>query len=328
MRTIAFFNNKGGVGKTSLVYHLSQMFADNGLRITAVDLDPQANLTSMCLDEDDLERIWSKSHDRTIYGAIRPLLEGEGDIGELKSEAIRKGLWLIVGDLALSRAEDELSGQWPDCLDRKPRAFRVLSALSRVIDQVGADIDADLALIDVGPNLGALNRAALLGAEYVVVPLAPDLYSLQGLDNLGPTLRRWRQEWQERLPRNPVGNLDLPAGKMAPLGYVVMQHGLRDNRPVKAYKRWMDQIPQTYADAVLDERTNSVNDVLKDPHCLALLKHYRSLMPLAMEAHKPMFDLRPADGAIGAHVAAVRSCYNDFHTLAAKIAATIGLEIH
>ena len=43
---IAFFNNKGGVGKTSLVYHLSWMYADMGLKVLAADLDPQANLTA------------------------------------------------------------------------------------------------------------------------------------------------------------------------------------------------------------------------------------------------------------------------------------------
>jgi chromosome partitioning protein len=51
------------------------------------------------------------------------------------------------------------------------------------------------------------------------------------------------------------------------------------------------------------------------------------LMPLAMESHKPMFYLKPADGAIGAHVSAVRDCYDDFHALAQKIAAGIGLEL-
>lgn len=327
MKTIAFFNNNGGVGKTSLVYHLAHMFADNGVRVVAVDLDPQANLTSMCLEEDDLERLWSRSGDRTIYDAIRPLLEGEGDIGELRTEALGKGLSLVVGDLALSKAEDELSSQWPVCLDGKARAFRVLSAISRVVAQAGRDIDAEIALLDVGPSLGALNRAALLGAEYVVVPLAPDIYSLQGLDNLGPTLRRWRKEWRERVARNEVQNLPLPTGNMEPLGYVIMQHGLRDNRPVKAYKRWMDKIPQTYASAVIGNASDAGQDVLHDPHCLALLKHYRSLMPLAMEAHKPMFQLRPADGAIGAHVAAVDSCYVDFHQLAKRIATGIGVQM-
>ena len=46
---LTFFNNKGGVGKTSLVYHLSWMFAEQGFRVLAVDLAPQANLTSACL---------------------------------------------------------------------------------------------------------------------------------------------------------------------------------------------------------------------------------------------------------------------------------------
>ena len=50
MKTIAFFNNEGGVGKTSLVYHLAWMYADLGLSVLAADLDPQANLTTMFLD--------------------------------------------------------------------------------------------------------------------------------------------------------------------------------------------------------------------------------------------------------------------------------------
>jgi cellulose biosynthesis protein BcsQ len=55
---LTFFNNKGGVGKTSLVYHLSWMFAEGGRRVIAMDLDPQANLTAAFLDEDKLESLW------------------------------------------------------------------------------------------------------------------------------------------------------------------------------------------------------------------------------------------------------------------------------
>ena len=51
---IAFFNNKGGVGKTSLVYHLSWMYSEIGLKVLSSDLDPQANLTSAFLDDDRL----------------------------------------------------------------------------------------------------------------------------------------------------------------------------------------------------------------------------------------------------------------------------------
>jgi cellulose biosynthesis protein BcsQ len=180
--------------------------------------------------------------------------------------------------------------------------------------------DAEVILMDLGPNLGALNRAALIAADYIAVPLAPDLFSLQGLRNLGPTLRRWRKEWQERLVKNPVGDLKLPTGRMHPVGYIVLQHSVRLDRPVQAYNRWIARIPQVYRDAVLGEPANGDITVIDDPHCLALLKHYRSLMPLAQEARKPMFHLKPADGAIGAHLQAVQSAHRDFVALAHGIA--------
>ena len=122
MKTITFFNNKGGVGKTSLVYHLAWMYADLGVNVVAADLDPQANLTSMFLDDSHLETLWTEGNRRrTIYGAIQPLLEGSGDVTIPHVEHPSPGLGLVIGDLALSAAEDELSSQWPDCLDRKPR---------------------------------------------------------------------------------------------------------------------------------------------------------------------------------------------------------------
>ena len=90
----------------------------------------------------------------------------------------------------------------------------------------------------------------------------------------------------------------------------------------------MDKIPPVYRTAVLDQPMSGiVPKVENDPNCLAQLNHYRSLMPLAMEAHKPMFRLSPADGAIGAHVEAVRSCRADFLALARKVGAAAGLAL-
>lgn len=91
--------------------------------------------------------------------------------------------------------------------------------------------------------------------------------------------------------------------------------------------RWMDRIPVVYREAVLDEQPNHAPSVADDPHSLAQLKHYRSLMPLAMEANKPMFFLKAADGAIGAHVEAVRSCYQDFFHLAQCVASHVGIQV-
>ena len=320
MTTVAFFNNKGGVGKTSLVYHLAWMLGERGRCVIAADLDPQANLTGMFLDETGLEHLWRSGNKGTIDEGVAPLFEGTGDIVESPQiEEIGERIGLLMGDLALSRREDELSTQWPKCLDGDKRAFRVTTAFARLIARAGRQFGADLALLDVGPNLGAINRAALVASDSVVIPLAPDLFSLQGLRNVGPTLRDWRRAWSERATRKPEGlNIEMPSGSMKPLGYVIMRHSIRLSRPVQAYGRWIDKIPSEYAKAVTQDGLASA-PAEQDPNCLAHLKDYRSLMPMAQEANRPMFLLKPAHGAIGAHQQAVRDCYTDFRDLAQEL---------
>lgn len=89
----------------------------------------------------------------------------------------------------------------------------------------------------------------------------------------------------------------------------------------------MERIPAEYRRSVLQTGESGTNQVLEDTNCLALLKHYRSLVPLAMEARKPMFFLRPADGAIGSHVDAVKDCYKDFEGLARRILERCGVDV-
>jgi cellulose biosynthesis protein BcsQ len=324
---IAFFNNKGGVGKTSLVYHVAWMLADQGFRVVATDLDPQGNLSAACMEEDRLEQLWPEDqHPATIYGAVRPLQTGIGDVIPPLLESIYEGLVLIPGDMALSKFEDDLSAVWPKCQDGDERAFRVMSAFWRVMQEGAETHGADVILIDLGPNLGAINRAALIASDCVVIPLGPDLFSLQGLRNLGPTLRSWYKGWNERLAKNPSSDLRLPRGTMKPIGYIVMQHSVRRDRPVRSYDKWIARIPSTYRQYVLDENNcESVPLVANDPHCFALLRHYRSLMPMAQEARKPIFELKPADGALGAHTYAVMDAYQDFKRLALAIVDRAGV---
>ncbi|MBM4333878.1 MAG: ParA family protein [Deltaproteobacteria bacterium] len=325
---IAFFNNKGGVGKTSLVYHLSWMYANLGLRVVSADLDPQANLTAAFLDEDRLEQLWPQGdHPETVFGSVHPFMRGIGDIAKPSLQYIEDRLSLLVGDLALSGFEDQLSEVWPKCMDRDERAFRVTSSFWRIMQIAAESHKADVILMDLGPNLGAINRAALIAANYIVIPLSPDLFSLQGLRNLGPKLWRWREEWRERVEKNPVEELKLPEGRMQPVGYIVLQHSERLDRPVKAYNRWIARIPEVYRGDVLRESGGENILVKSDPYCLSLLKHYRSLMPMAQEARKPLFHLKPADGAIGTHFKAVQEGYKDFENLAREIARRSGVVI-
>ncbi|MBS2961931.1 ParA family protein [Actinocrinis puniceicyclus] len=344
MKTLALFNNKGGVGKTTLTYHLAHMLQRLGYRVLAVDLDPQANLTSSFLDDGDLAELWGEPEDAlagsayprrlpgtgimsgdtgTVAAAIEPLLDQTGDVRFFDPAQIRAKLSLVPGDLELSRFEDKLSDAWPRCFTGSDKgALRVSTAFHRIIQDAGERATADIALIDVGPNLGAINRSALLAADCVLMPLAADLYSLRGLRNLGPSLRDWRRAWQDTvIPRAPK-DMRLPAGTMEPIGYVIMQPVMRLSRPVRAYEPWLRRIPEVYATSVLGEPFDP--EAGGDYH-IATMPNYQSLMPLAHDARKPMFDLRAGDGALGATQAYVDKCYQDFRRLAKAVAARLEL---
>jgi chromosome partitioning protein len=320
MKNIIFFNNKGGVGKTTLVYHFTYMLAELGYKCLAVDLDPQANLSSMFLSDEELERIYAQDVDReTLISGIKPLDRGIGDIASVKIQHITNNIGLLAGDLDLSLFEDKLSSNWSKCVDGDEAAFRIVSSFSRIIENEAKNFQADYCIIDVGPNFGALNRATLIAADYVIVPMAADLFSLQGLRNLGKRLNIWKEEWRDRVSRNRATDISLPNGNIKPLGYVVMQHGIKESRPVQSYLKWANRIPSVFNEFVLGSTQSIEGKVENDFNCLALLKHYHSLIPMSMEARKPIFLLKPADGAIGAHYQAVLRSYADFKLLSEKI---------
>ncbi len=320
MKTLLFFNNKGGVGKTTLAYHIAWMLSELGHRCLAVDLDPQANLSSMLLSEEEMIKIYSPDTDRaTLLAGIKRLDKNTGDIQQVAIQTITDRIGLLAGDLELSLFEDKLSYNWSRCLDRDEAAFRITTAFYRIIQEAANEHGADYCVIDVGPNFGAINRATLLAADYLIVPMAADLFSLQGLKNIGNRLEAWKIEWQDRITRNPAPELDMPSGEMKPLGYVVMQHGIKERRPVKAYLNWANRIPDAFAQFVEGAKAKPGISIENDENCLALLKHYHSLVPMAMETRKPIFLLKPADGAIGAHLDAVRQAYRDFNILVNKI---------
>ncbi|MER5263706.1 ParA family protein [Actinosynnema sp. NPDC002837] len=345
MITLALFNNKGGVGKTTLTYHLAHMYQRLGVRVLAVDLDPQANLTSAFLNEDDLATLWGEAespawreHQQRLPGvtpdkvsdqvgtvaqSVHPIMEGLGDIAHFTPIEIMPGLSLVPGDLELSAFEEKLSDAWPRSFPGNDlAAIRTTTAFHRIIREAADSTGAQLVLIDVGPNLGAINRASLLAADSVLMPLAADLFSLRGLRNLGPTLRDWRTTWQETIRDKIPQKIPSPAGTMEPLGYVIMQPTMRLDRPVQAYRRWLERIPSVFETAVLGESAPTAVSQAKSFE-IATLKNYQSLMPLAHDARKPMFDLRSADGAIGSMQSYVQRCYLDFKKLAVEVAGRL-----
>lgn len=295
MRTLAFVNPKGGVGTTSLVHHLAWMFHELGMRTVAIDLDPQAHLTEMFLSAQELQDLWLGEPDtRTVLGALDSRLTENGAMNE-------PILWtgddqpaLLPGHLGLSRFElDSAAGDV------------VATAIEEIAAKVARKHGAELVLVDPGPGLGAWHRAAVRAADHVVLPLSADLYSLQGLKLLGPLHAEWRKSRSHR---------------MQPLGYIRLERALQGLRPVKALPRWAERISAIYHHEVLG-RPEGAEAPDPDPHHLGTFRYFPSLAYLAQEARKPMFLLRPADGAVGGLVEAVLDCYRDFKSLALRIAA-------
>ena len=203
------------------------------------------------------------------------------------------------------------------------RPFRIVTAFWQVMQRCAVQCGARVLLVDVGPNLGAINRSALVATDFVVVPLAADLPSRQGLRNLGPTLRRWRKDWRLRRENWNGRNKDshqpvftLPEGGMQPIGYLIRRHGIRLSRPIEANDRWANQMPDEYKRHVLGQVTDGDSET---SDCIATLKPYRSLMPLGRDARKPIFALSVADGAIGSHAAARNEAFDDFRGIAQEI---------
>ncbi len=319
MKTITFFNNKGGVGKTTTVYHVSWMLSELGIKTIAIDLDPQSNLTSMFLTDERLEEIYEKETPTTILDAINPIVNGDPAI-PVHIEEINDDLGLILGNLALSTFEDTLSDAWLKCLNGEIYSFRITSIFKTIIDEAAKRFNAEIVLIDVGPNLGAINRAVTIGSDYIIMPVASDLFSLQGIKNLGTTLNRWKRQWQQRVALKPSNlNIAIPTNKVNPVGYIVMQYSAKESRPVKSYLKWANRIPNIFNEYVLNILDINISSVDSDPNCIALLKHFRSLAPMSMEAHKPIFLLKPSDGAIGAHAYAVQNSFTEFKKLTQSI---------
>lgn len=332
MRSLVLFNNRGGVGRTTLTFHIAHMAARLGLRTVVIDDDPQCNISAMLLTEDELVSAWEADVDpgRTIAHCVDLVRRGGGDISEPKLHEVADLLWLLPGHLQLARFEQTLEEEWSKTAAAdNERALTVTTALDVVSNLAAQAVDADVVLLDVGPSLGALNRAALLSCDAVVLPVAPDLFSLQGLKNVGPTLLEWRSDWA-RVREHHLEDreqADLPPHEFLPIGYIAQQHLARVDRLVAGYARWGAQIPETYRRFVLDEDSLSAPEIEQDEHCVGMIRHYASLVPIAQEARKPIFDLRQADGIGGGQLQAVQRARRELEDLTRRIMERLGVEI-
>lgn len=251
---LTVFNHKGGVGKTTLTANLAFAMAELGIRVLLVDSDPQGNLTAHLVEESVVNDLLDNSDSeagRTVWSALKPIVEADGDIRDIDPIEMAGGIYLAPGDIRLAEFERELSDFWADCFQRKPKGFRGASALSRVVDQLAARVGAQIVFYDTGPNIGPLNRAILLDCDYFVVPAACDLFSLRAMKTLGHTLAGWVQEWKNVSDFAPDG-VALIKGRPHPLGYVTQRFRVYGGEPTTAYAKLLPRLEKAMQEDVLE----------------------------------------------------------------------------
>jgi len=163
LRAIAVLNQKGGVGKTTTVANTAAALAAMGLKVAAIDLDPQAHLTIHLGLEP--ERIESSSY-RVLMQSAK---------FEQQILLVRPNLWLLPADIDLVGAESELVS----VVGRE-------TILRQAIHT--AQENFDYCFIDCPPSLGLLTLNALAAADEVLIPLQPYFLALQGFGKLLQTI--------------------------------------------------------------------------------------------------------------------------------------------
>jgi len=173
--TVAFANQKGGVGKTTSCVNIAAAIAAKGYRVLLVDCDPQGNTTSgLGISKKDVRH--------TIYEALL----GEGKAQDCVMKTSTENLWVVPSTLHLAGAEFELM----DMEKREAQMKRFLADLEE---------DYDFAMIDCPPSLSLLTINALAASCGVVIPMQCEYYALEGLSQLMLTVRKVKQLYNPNL---------------------------------------------------------------------------------------------------------------------------------
>ena len=173
MVTIAVANQKGGVGKTTTAFNLSQILASrNGGRVLVIDNDPQGNLTSSFLEDPS-----------KLNGNILDAYQDQ----PLKPQKISDNLDFLGSDITLSPVSE--------------KDFQVVFALKEAVQKLQKESTQiyDYVIIDCLPSFGHLQLAALNAADYVLIPVKPAPYALFGLKDLFKTIEKVRKYFNPSL---------------------------------------------------------------------------------------------------------------------------------
>jgi cellulose biosynthesis protein BcsQ len=310
---LTIFNNKGGVGKTTFLCNLASRIAVNfDKKVLVVDADPQCNATIYLLQEHRISELYEKNAHETIDTFIEPVRKGKGYITHapnvLKSD--RFEVDLIPGDPRLALSEDRLASDWIEGSSGGPRGLQTTFVFQEMMSRYS---DYDYIFVDVGPSLGAINRAILIASDYFVVPMSSDIFSLMAIKNISLSLTKWKRALEKGLNEyeDEEGSPYEVAGHVAKwslsfAGYVIQQYTAKivegQRRPVKAYEKILRKAPRLIKDELIDRFSRMPAGV---KYMLGEIPNLHSIVPMSQTANAPIFALKAKDGVVGAHFAKV-----------------------
>lgn len=299
-KKVVFCNNKGGVGKTTLAFYAGVELARRGLKTALIDLDPQCNLTLQTLGHTFYEDNLFSGQDKTIYDVLKAKIEGSGDVNlAIKPKHVRGNLFILPGDIQLSLYENLLLSGYNDAAAGNLRGYSDTSAIDRYLNEVGASEKIDVFIIDTSPSLGVLNRIIFLGAEYFVVPITPDSYSLQGVKNLGTIFENWKKNWKNTAQAAAVAGKtplnQVLRGDALFIGYIINSFSVYDKRVLRRQSDWLDKIPNEVKTFLSEKhgRNGLVEQSWKNP--IGRTQDYGQLTAISMENHLAIQEFNPQE---------------------------------
>lgn len=298
-KKLAFFNNKGGVGKTTLAYNTAVKFAEAGYKTVLVDLDAQCNLSRLALGDVFEENLFSESQ-KTIYDVLSGVIRGGSDIDKsIKFESVGTtgNLSILPGSMRLSDYENSLISAYGEAAQGIERGFFSTSAIDRFLSEKGLSEEIDIFIIDTSPNLNLLNRVIFLGCDYFMTPLFPDAFSVQGIENLGVTFEQWKDNWRKtaRVLAKDTGvshNMVLDGDGLF-IGYIVNSYNQYAKKPISSNAEWIDKLPQIIKRYLSEKhcRNGLVEKSWTKP--LGFVKDFGTLAQLGQLRNKAVFNLDP-----------------------------------
>lgn len=329
MKAIAVFNNKGGVGKTTLLCNLaSYLKIHEKKRVLIIDADPQCNASIYLMKPDQINSIYTSNGPNTIYNVIYPLRKGKDyikktDIPISHSEGF--GIDVILGDTRFAVTEDFLSADWLSGKAGDPRGLKTTFIFKDLLSKLKDSYD--YVFFDIGPSLGAINRVVLLACDYFVIPMSSDIFSLKAVDNISESLLEWKKgierglsDYEANEKEKFIINDCEVIMSLRFLGYVNQQYTAKKKegiiRPVKAYDNIIRRMPLTISQKLKEFYPQSLNS---SELLIGEIPTLNSLIPLSQSANKPIFGLMGSDGVVGAHFKKVQ----DFEAVIKRIANNI-----